>query len=117
MLVAVLAWVTADCTSASSLPGLLQAGWQGNRVCERLHEDATKEFFAVLSCGCRTWAPFSRSAFWTHNHGWSYALTDETGTREVDMESGGYFTSGGFIWHEVLNIWESTTRFLIIEGK
>jgi hypothetical protein len=44
-------------------------------------------------------------------------LTDETGTREVDMESGGYFTSGGFIWHEVLNIWESTTRFLIIEGK
>jgi hypothetical protein len=44
-------------------------------------------------------------------------ITDASGTREVDLATGISFASDGVIWHEVLNIGDSTTVFLIIEPK
>jgi hypothetical protein len=44
-------------------------------------------------------------------------ITDATGVREVDLSSGGTFTSEGIEWHEVVNIGETTSVYLIVEPK
>lgn len=44
-------------------------------------------------------------------------ITDENGVREVDVTTGNSFTSDGTDWHEVLNIGDKTSVFLIIERK
>ncbi len=44
-------------------------------------------------------------------------ITDSSGTREVDLASGTSFASEGVAWHEVVNIGDSTSVFLIIEPK
>lgn len=44
-------------------------------------------------------------------------ITDDNGTREVELETGSYFASDGVAWHEVLNVGESTVVYLIVEPK
>lgn len=44
-------------------------------------------------------------------------ITDGNGVREVDLTTGSSFTSDGVIWHEVVNIGDTTTVYLIIEPK
>ena len=100
------------------LPDPLQAGWQGEDVCELLHED---EKLRVLRC---TFAPGVGHERHYHNPHFGYAISggkfsikDTNGIREVEIASGANFTSEGVKWHEVLNIGDSTSVFLIIEPK
>jgi hypothetical protein len=44
-------------------------------------------------------------------------ITDESGVREVDLPTGSSFTSDGIVWHEVLNIGNTTVVYLIVEAK
>jgi len=44
-------------------------------------------------------------------------ITDESGTRVVDLLSGSSFISAGVVWHEVMNIGDTTTVYLIVEPK
>ena len=44
-------------------------------------------------------------------------LTDETGTRIVELATGSDFVSEGIVWHEVLNVGNSLVQYLIIEIK
>jgi len=44
-------------------------------------------------------------------------IEDENGVREVDVPAGSSFTSEGVSWHEVLNVGDTTTVFLIVEPK
>jgi hypothetical protein len=44
-------------------------------------------------------------------------MTDTTGTREVNVPTGYSFSNEGIVWHEVLNIGDSTGVFLIFEPK
>lgn len=44
-------------------------------------------------------------------------ITDASGTREVDLATGSSFASDGVAWHEVLNVGDSTSLFLIVEPK
>ena len=114
---AAIAWIGASATPAD-LPDPLEAGWEGEPVCEKLHEDADQR---VLRC---TFPPAVGHERHFHNRHFGYAIaggrvriTDASGTREVDLATGSSFASEGVAWHEVLNIGESTIVYLIVEPR
>lgn len=100
------------------LPDPLQAGWKGAAVCEKLHEDPDQR---VLRCSFPPGTGHERH-FHARHFGYAIAggrmrITDENGTREVDLETGSHFASEGVDWHEVLNVGDTTVTYLIIEPK
>ncbi len=104
--------------SAATLPDPLEAGWQGESVCEQLHE--TREI-RILRC---TFPPGVGHERHFHPKHFGYALsggtmriTDATGTREASLQTGSYFSSEGIAWHEVLNIGDTVVSYLMIEPK
>ncbi len=110
--------VLVACAVQSTLPDPLGAGWNGAPVCEKLHEDSDQR---ILKC---TFLPGVGHERHFHDKHFGYAIaggrmkiTDSSGTREVDLATGISFASDGVIWHEVLNIGDSTTVFLIVEPK
>lgn len=112
--VGVASMVTAD----PPLPDPLEAGWQGEHVCERLHEDERQR---VLRC---TFPPGVGHERHYHAAHFGYVLAggrmrirDERGEREVDTGTGGTWSSDGVAWHDVLNVGETTTAYLIVEPK
>jgi beta-alanine degradation protein BauB len=109
-------WVALS--GAADLPDPLAAGWQGNPVCERLHDDPHQR---VLRC---TFAPGVGHERHRHGRHFGYALsggrmriTDARGTREAEIKPGSSFSSDGIVWHEVLNIGTSTVQYLIVEPR
>jgi quercetin dioxygenase-like cupin family protein len=102
----------------ADLPDPLAAGWNGKPVCELLLEDERQR---ILRC---TFAPGVGHERHYHAPHFGYALsggkmrlTDASGTREAELKADSSFTSGGTEWHEVLNIGDSTVRYLIIETR
>lgn len=110
---------TLSCNKTKpSLPDPLEAGWKGNSVCEVI-EDNKK--VRVLKC---TFPPKFGHELHYHNPHFGYTLvgskfkiTDDTGTREVNVPSGYSFSKDTISTHEVLNIGDSTAVFLIMEYK
>ena len=103
---------------STALPGPLEAGWNGQKVCERLHEDEKQR---VLRC---TFPPgvgherhFHIPHFGYAISGGTFRITDETGTREVELATGSFFNSEGTPWHEALNVGDTTAMYLIVERK
>ncbi len=110
--------VLVACTVRSTLPDPLGAGWNGAPVCEKLHEDSDQR---ILRCAFPPGVGHERH-FHDKHFGFAIAggrmrITDSSGTREVDLATGISFASHGVVWHEVLNIGDSTTVFLIVEPK
>ena len=106
------------CTKVPALPDPLQAGWKGEPVCERLHEDSEQR---ILRCTFPPNVGHERH-FHVPNFGYAIAggrmrITDEGGVRELDLPTGSNFASEGTPWHEVLNIGDTTVVYLIIERK
>ena len=104
--------------SARDLPDPLEAGWNGESVCESLHDDAEQR---VLRC---TFPPGTGHERHYHDRHFGYTLaggtmriTDASGTRDVVVATGSDFYSDGVEWHEVLNVGDSTAVFLIVEPK
>lgn len=103
---------------AASLPDPLAAGWDGKPVCERLHEDDRQR---VLRC---TFPPgvgherhFHAPHFGYILEGGTMQITDATGTRTANLTSGATWVSEGIEWHEVLNVGEATSVYLIVEPR
>ena len=111
------------CATASAqvapLPQALCAGWQGEEVCVRLHEDASVR---VLRC---TFPPGVGHERHYHPPHFGYVLegqsvmriTTAAGVREAPVRTGGSFSNDTEIVHEALNIGEQTTTYLIVEKK
>ncbi len=103
---------------SDNLPGPLKAGWQGESVCEVMEENSS---IRILKCVFPPGVGHERHYHDKHVgytiSGAKMQITDTTGTRVVDVKSGGSFSSEGVIWHEVLNVGETTGEFLIIEYK
>jgi beta-alanine degradation protein BauB len=113
----------AACASASAqlapLPMALCAGWEGQRVCEALHEDA---MIRVLRC---TFPP--NVGHEPHYHPPHFGYTLEGGAVRTRVEGQDYVTrtiASDGSWameaenrHETLNVGENTMRYLIIEKK
>ena len=103
---------------ATPLPDPLAAGWQGSSVCEKLHEDAHQR---VLRC---TFPPGVGHERHFHPRHFGYALsggrmriTDQKGTREVDIATGSSFASDGVAWHEALNVGDTQVQYLMVEPR
>jgi quercetin dioxygenase-like cupin family protein len=102
----------------AALPDPLEAGWKGRPVCEKLHDDAHQR---VLRC---TFPPGVGHDRHQHPRHFGYALsggkmriTDPNGTREAAIRTGSSFSSDGVAWHEVVNVGDSTVKYLIIEPR
>ncbi|MDC0007165.1 cupin domain-containing protein [Winogradskyella sp.] len=105
-----------SCTNKNDLPDPLEAGWQGEAVCEVLEENTNVR---VLKC---TFKPGIGHEKHYHNPHYGYTLaggqfkiTDTTGTRDVNVPTGYSFSKDSVTVHEVLNIGETTAVFLIVE--
>ena len=99
------------------LPDPLAAGWKGEAVCEKLHEDDEQR---ILRC---TFPPGVGHEKHFHARHFGYVLVggmmrirDDTGEREVEISSNYSWTSDGVKWHEVLNVGDTTAVYLIMEG-
>lgn len=110
--------MTSEAKQAHKLKGPLQTGWKGESVCEQLSENTHQR---ILRC---TFAPGVGHEKHKHNANFGYAIaggrmqiTDEKGTKVVDLITDSYFDSQGKKWHEVLNIGQTTVVYLIIESK
>ena len=102
----------------TKLPDPLEAGWAGKSVCEVLEENKDVR---ILKC---TFPPKVGHELHYHKPHFGYTLagskfriSDETGTREVDVPTGYSFSKDEFTTHEALNVGDSTAIFLIIEYK
>lgn len=111
------------CASASAqvapLPPALCAGWQGERVCEQLHEDA---MIRVIRC---TFPPGVGHEPHYHPPHFGYVLAGESvmrittgeGVREAPVRAGGSFANDAEIVHQALNVGDEATSYLIVEKK
>lgn len=110
--------VNASFDPGPGLPDPLEAGWDGEAVCEQLHDDAE---LRVLRC---TFPPGSGHERHYHDAHFGYVLTggrmqitDSEGTRTVDLPDDYSWESDGVDWHEVLNVGETTSVYLIVEPR
>ena len=107
-----------SCHPKNKLPDPLEAGWQNEKVCKVLVEN---EKVRTLKC---TFPPgvghekhFHAAHFGYTITGSKFRITDNTGTREVNVPTGYDFYNKRIEWHYVLNIGDTTAEFLIIEPK
>lgn len=98
------------------LPDPLEAGWKGEPVCEKLHEDDDQR---ILRC---TFSPGVGHERHFHPKHFGYAIAggrvriiDADGVRELSLETGSSYSSDGVAWHEIENIGDSTIVYLIVE--
>lgn len=110
--------LAAGVFAGESLPDPLAAGWEGEPVCERIHDGVAQR---VLRC---TFPPGVGHERHYHAPHFGYVLegdrmrvTDADGTEVVDIRSHTTWESDGIEWHEVVNVGETTASFLIIEPK
>lgn len=115
---ALLAVAGLSIAADTPLPDPLAAGWKGEPVCERLHEDDRQR---VLRC---TFPPgvgherhFHAPHFGYVIKGSRMRIRSADGVREVDLADDLTWTSDGVDWHEVENIGETTSVYLIMEPK
>lgn len=122
--VGVLAAVlTSACASASAqlapLPMALCAGWQGERTCELLSEDAQTR---ILRC---TFPPGVGHEMHYHPPHFGYVLSGDSimrvrtaeGVVDRPVRAGQTFSNDREVVHEPVNIGTETTTYLIVERK
>ena len=117
-------WLSCICllvaipASAEELPDPVAAGWQGETVCEILQEDAELRIFrCTFPPGIGHERHFHPRHFGFALSGGTMRITSESGTREVTLKTGSYFFSEGIVWHEGLNVGDTTVSYLMIEPK
>ena len=110
--------IVAEPAATPALPDPLAAGWNGEPVCEKLHEDLDHR---ILRC---TFPPGVGHERHYHKPHFGYTLAggrmrliDAGGTREVDLTTGNTAVSEGTPGHEVLNVGDSTVVYLVVEPK
>jgi beta-alanine degradation protein BauB len=115
--------LVSACATASAqvapLPRALCAGWEGERTCEQLHEDAQ---LRVLRCA---FPPGVGHEPHYHPPHFGYVLsgnstmriTTAEGVRETPVRAGGSFSNDAEVRHSALNVGAETTTYLIVEKK
>ena len=115
---AIILVLTTSCENKNPLPDPLEAGWNGQVVCEVLEDNSEVR---TLKCTFPPGVGHERHYHATHFGytliGGKFRITDTTGTREVDIPTGYSFFNERVEWHEVLNVGDSTAVFLIVEPK
>ena len=118
IVILLLIFVIVSCKKEKTLPDPLQAGWEGQSVCEVLFED---EDMRVLKCtfpsGVGHEKHYHNPHFGYTLSGSTFKITDDMGTRIVDVKTNTNFNKIEVSEHEVLNVGDSTAVFLIVEKK
>lgn len=112
------AGVLCSALAYPELPDPLAAGWKGESVCEKLHED---DQVRVLRCTFPPGVGHERH-YHVPNFGYVVAggtlrMTDANGTTEQVLTSGQSGFSSGVEWHEGVNVGDTTVIYLIVEPK
>jgi len=103
-------------TRSQDLPDPIEAGWQGQPVCELLQANADIRIFrCVFPPGVGHERHFHAGHFGYALSGGTMRITDASGTREARLTAGSHFSSEGIEWHEVLNIGDTEVSYLMIE--
>ena len=119
ILLCLLTLVMTLFTYAEQLPDPLEAGWQGKKVCEKLHEDDKQR---ILRC---TFPPgvghekhYHAPNFGYTIQGGKVQITDATGVRKVEIKTGdSHVSPDGIKWHEIVNVGDTTIIYLVVEAK
>lgn len=118
IIAAILFSLSTELVAEETLPGALEAGWKGVKVCELLQEN---EMTRVLRC---TFPPGVGHERHYHPAHFGYTLkgstmhiTDASGKRDFTGSASAAWQSDGVAWHQVVNIGETTAQYLIIEQK
>jgi quercetin dioxygenase-like cupin family protein len=114
-----LAFLTpVDAMAQISVPNALSVEWQGQKLCEKLYEDAQ-----ILIARC-TFPPGSKHLKHSHPGYLSYALSggkiqieDAKGTRQLEPRTGSYANSPPIPSHELTNVGDATVSYLVVERK
>ncbi len=100
------------------LPDPLKAGWKGKNVCEVLKEDESQR---LLKC---TFPPgvghekhYHAPHFGYALKGGTFRITDNKETKVIEVKDGTTWNKTEFSVHEVINVGETTSVYLIIEPK
>ena len=103
---------------ADELPDPVAATWQGEPVCETLSDTADMRIFrCIFPPGVGHERHFHARHFGYALSGGRMRITDAAGTREVNLQTGTYFSSDGIPWHEVLNIGNTVVSYLMVEPR
>ncbi|MGB5980579.1 MAG: cupin domain-containing protein [Nonlabens sp.] len=98
------------------LPDPLEAGWEGESVCEVVEEnDRVRTLKCTFPPGVGHEKHFHARHFGYTLKGGTFKITDDTGTRTVDVPAGYSFYKDSITTHEVLNVGDKTAEFLIVE--
>ena len=107
-----------SCKHNEQLPDPYQAGWNGEKVCEILEDNAE---YRILKC---TFPPgvghekhYHQPHFGYTLKGSKFRIIDDEGIHDYDLPDGTYFSKTEGFSHEALNIGDSTAIFLIFEPK
>lgn len=107
-----------SCKPDNNLKDPLQSGWKGEKVCTILEEnDKVRVLKCVFPPDVGHEKHFHAAHFGYTLKGSKFKITDQTGTREVNVPDNYSFYNDKIEWHKVLNIGDSTAVFLIIEPK
>lgn len=100
------------------LPDPYEAGWKGQPVATIVEEN---DKIRVLKCVFPPGVGHEKHYHNPHTgytlQGSKFRITDDNGTREVDVPTGSTFSRSEVTVHEVQNVGETTASFLIIEYK
>ena len=100
------------------LPDPLEAGWEGEKVCELLQENETVR---ALRCSFAPGVGHERHYHAPHFgyilEGSKMRMTDAEGTQIRDLNADVSWWSEGTEWHEVLNVGDATGVYIIVEPK
>ena len=109
---------SAPVADAPSPPDPLAAGWNGEPVCEALHDDARMR---ILRC---TFPPGVGHEWHYHDphfgyviRGGSMQITENGETRIVEIPDGVMWQRDERFEHEALNVGDNESQYLIIEMR
>lgn len=116
--VAIFLLVCFSCKKENTLPDPLEAGWQGESVCEILHEDSV---IRVLKCTFPPGVGHEKHQHQPHFgytlQGGTFKITDANETKTIAVKTGTSWSKNTISQHEVLNVGDSTAIYLIVEYK
>ncbi|MCX7549885.1 cupin domain-containing protein [Xanthomarina sp. F2636L] len=107
-----------SCNEESKLPDPLEAGWKGESVCEVLHEDPK---IRVLKCTFPPGVGHEKHEHQPHFgytlEGGTFQITDADGTETKEVKAGVSWSKDQVSTHEVVNVGNTTSVYLIVEYK
>jgi quercetin dioxygenase-like cupin family protein len=108
----------APAAETADLPHALDAGWQGQKTCELLYENA------AVRVGRCAFPPGVGHEKHYHNPHFGYVLeggtmrlVDSKGEQTAATVAGDHWSTSEVTVHEGLNVGKTTTRYLIVEPK